>query len=168
MYKDTFLTYTTNEVFHTKKFTIIGCIVVSALGTLFHFMYEWLPIPIFPQNESIFEHMKLVVFPYFIYFFFSLPLYKEDGRALFSSFFSAILISMLGIIVGYYTYSGFIGQSYDIVNIILYYIAIAVGFLFIYKKKTLVSFSNSVIFSIILVVLVLLFSIYPPKLSFFM
>ena len=41
------------------------------------------------------------------------------------------------------------------------------GFILIYKKITLVQFSNSVIFAIILLALVILFSFYPPNLSFF-
>ena len=141
-----------------KKLTIIGVLVVSALGTLFHFMYDWLPIIIFPQNESIFEHMKMVI---------SLPFYKGDSKELFASFFSAIIISMFFIITSFYTYSGFIGKSYDFINIILYYIAVGLGFILIYKKITLVQFSNSVIFAIILLALVILFSFYPPNLSFF-
>ena len=150
-----------------KKLTIIGVLVVSALGTLFHFMYGWLPIIIFPQNESIFEHMKLVIFPFFFYYFISLPFYKGDSKEIFASFFSAIIISMFFIITSFYTYSGFIGKSYDFINIILYFIAVGLGFILIYKKITLVQFSNSVIFAIILLALVILFSFYPPNLSFF-
>ena len=71
------------------------------------------------------------------------------------------------VIVSYYTYSGFIGKNIDAVNIILYFIGVAIGFVLIYKKKTLFSFSNSVIFLFILLTLVTLFSFLPPNLSFF-
>lgn len=150
-----------------KKLTIIGVLVVSALGTLFHFMYEWVPIFIFPSNESIFEHMKLIVFPFILYCLCCMPFYKEDRGQLFSFFVSAIFVSMSIVIVSYYTYSGFIGRNIDVVNILLYFVAIIVGFVLIYKKKTLVSFSNSVIFLIILCALITMFSFYPPSLSFF-
>ena len=149
-----------------KKLTIIGFLSVSALGTLFHFMYEWLPIFIFPINESIFEHMKLVLFPFLLFIAATLPFYKDKG-VLFSSSVTAIFVSMACIVVSYYVYSGFLGFNVDAVNIILYYVGILVGFYFIYKKKTLISVSNSVIFLLIALILVVVFSFYPPDLGFF-
>lgn len=150
-----------------KKLAIIGFLSVSALGTLFHFMYEWLPIFIFPSSESIFEHMKLVLFPFLLFIATVLPFYKEDKGVLFSSCVTAIFISMATIIVSYYVYSGFLGFNVDAVNIILFYAGILVGFYFIYKKKTLISVSNSVIFLLIALILVVVFSFYPPDLGFF-
>lgn len=150
-----------------KKLTIIGVLVVSALGTLFHFIYQWIPIFIFPSSESIFEHMKLIVFPFLFYFVGCLFFYKGDKANLFSSFITAILTSILCVIVFYYTYSGFIGKNIDVVNIIIYYVSVILGFIWIYKKKTLVSFSNSIIFLLILFILITVFSFYPPDLSFF-
>lgn len=150
-----------------KKLTIIGVLVVSILGTLFHFLYEWIPIFIFPMNESIFEHCKLILFPFIIYYFCCLPFYKEDKGVLFSSFISAILVSIMIIITFYYTYSGILGYDVDGVNICLYYIAVFIGFILIYKKKTFVSFSNSVVFLLIILILFTLFSFYPPNLGFF-
>ncbi|MDE6660891.1 MAG: hypothetical protein K2J93_03580, partial [Anaeroplasmataceae bacterium] len=119
-----------------KKLTIIGVLVVSILGTLFHFMYKWIPLFIFPMNESIFEHCKLILFPFIIYYLCCLFFYKEDKSRLFSSFVSAILVAIGIIITGYYTYSGILGFDVDAVNIILYYVAVIVGFVLIYKKKT--------------------------------
>lgn len=54
-----------------KKITsIISLIFVLGLGTLNHFMYDWFPYPIVglftPVNESIFEHLKLVFYPFLI------------------------------------------------------------------------------------------------------
>ncbi|MDE6408507.1 MAG: hypothetical protein K2K48_06640 [Anaeroplasmataceae bacterium] len=150
-----------------KKLTILGVLVVFSLGTLFHFMYEWVPFFIFPMNESIFEHCKLVLFPFLIFYLCCLPFYKENKGVLFSSFFSAILVSIAIIVIGYYTYSGILGYDIDAVNIILYYVAVLIGFLLIYKKKTFVSISNSVVFLLIMIVLFSVFSFYPPNLSFF-
>ncbi len=141
--------------------------MVSILGTLFHFAYDFIPIFFFPKNESIFEHTKLILFPFLIYGFSSLPFIKESRREYFASFISAIFISILFTIVSYYTYSGFIGSNIDVVNIILYYVSVLIGFYFIYKKKILMSFYNSIIYLIILLVLVIVFTYYPPELAFF-
>lgn len=47
-----------------RKIKIINLFVVFGLSFLFHFMYKWLPNPIFsiflPVNESIWEHMKIL------------------------------------------------------------------------------------------------------------
>lgn len=46
-----------------KKIKIIDIFGIFALSVLFHFLYKWLPNPLFaiffPVNESIWEHMKL-------------------------------------------------------------------------------------------------------------
>ncbi len=150
-----------------KKLTVIGVLTVSALGTLFHFMYEWIPIFFFPRNESIFEHTKLLLFPFLLYLGACLPFYKEDKKRLVSSFIFAIFVSIAFIIVAYYTYSGFLGFNVDAVNIILFYLAVLLGFFFIYKKMTPIGFSNGIIFLMILIILTVVFSYYPPDLSFF-
>lgn len=47
-----------------KKIKIIGTLTIFTLTFLYHFLYEWFPNPIFsvlfPVNESIWEHMKLL------------------------------------------------------------------------------------------------------------
>ena len=47
-----------------KKVKTIDCFLIFALCFLFHFCYELLPNPVFailfPVNESIWEHMKLI------------------------------------------------------------------------------------------------------------
>ena len=47
-----------------KKLKIIGIISIFLLTVLYHFLYDWLPNPVFsiffPVNESIWEHMKLL------------------------------------------------------------------------------------------------------------
>lgn len=47
-----------------KKIKIIGTLTIFVLAFIYHFLYEWFPNPIFsilfPVNESIWEHMKLL------------------------------------------------------------------------------------------------------------
>lgn len=47
-----------------KKIKIIGTLTIFTLAFIYHFLYEWFPNPIFsilfPVNESIWEHMKLL------------------------------------------------------------------------------------------------------------
>ena len=93
--------------------------------------------------------------------------YNGDRGELIPSFFTAILASSFFIVSAYYTYSGFLGYNIDVVNIIIYYFSVILGFFIIYKKMTLFSFGNSVIFMIILFILVGVLTYYPPNLAFF-
>ena len=46
-----------------KKFVIINTILTFAIVFLVHNIYKWIPsviTTIFPVNESLFEHMKLI------------------------------------------------------------------------------------------------------------
>lgn len=54
-----------------KKFKILAIFIIFALCFPLHFLYEWVPNPIFsiflPVNESIWEHMKLIYTSYMLY-----------------------------------------------------------------------------------------------------
>lgn len=54
-----------------KKIKIISVFFILGLTILFHFLYDWWPNVIFstlfPVNESIWEHMKLLYFGIIIY-----------------------------------------------------------------------------------------------------
>ena len=54
------------------KYDIIGFVFVSIIGTLAHFVYEWTNKSVIaalfcPINESPWEHLKLIFFPYLIW-----------------------------------------------------------------------------------------------------
>ena len=150
-----------------KWISIIGIVFVSIFGTLFHFAYDLIPIFIFPMNESIFEHTKLIIVPMLLYFCLVLLFRIEDKKKIFSSFVTAILSGILIIVSGYYTYSGILGYDVDWINIIIFFISVISSFIIIYKKKTLFDFTNSVVVLGILLILMTLFSYYPLDIAFF-
>ena len=64
------------------KKNIIAFVIIGALGTLGHFLYEWsgdnrLVGYFFSVNESTWEHLKLLFFPTVIYSVFEYFLIKE-------------------------------------------------------------------------------------------
>lgn len=150
-----------------KKICILGVLIVAILGTLFHFLYQYVPSFIFPKNESIFEHLKLVLFPFLIYGLISIFFIKDDKPRYFASIVSAIVVSMLFVVVSYYVYSGILGFNVMWVDILIFYLAVMLGFYFVYKKKLLFSFNNSIIALIIILICVILFTYLPPDLAFF-
>ena len=150
-----------------KWISIIGIVVVGILGTLFHFAYEFIPLFIFPMNESIFEHTKLIIVPMVIYLGIIMCLRIKEKKLIFSSFVIAILFGIMLVVSGYYTYSGILGYSVDWLNIVLFFLSVISSFWIIYKKKTLFGFTNSVAILLIILILMSVFSFYPLSIDFF-
>lgn len=55
-------------MFYGKRALILTCLLAMLAGTGLHFLYEWLPNPVTallsPINESLWEHIKLIYWPY--------------------------------------------------------------------------------------------------------
>lgn len=66
-----------------KKIKIISAFIIMGLSVLSHFMYEWcnnfIFSILFPVNESIWEHMKLLVTPVLIYALVEYFIYRKKG-----------------------------------------------------------------------------------------
>lgn len=87
-----------------KKIKVVGVVVIFALTVLYHFLYEWFPNPVFsvlfPVNESIWEHMKLLysgiltwgIVEYFI-------LKRKNIK--FTNYFSSLFLTMITSIIVY-------------------------------------------------------------------
>lgn len=145
---------------------LLACII----GIGFHYAYDLLNIPylkaIFPSNESIFEHTKLIIFPCILVMLLDLIIYKKRNFV-FSSYISGIIVAIVFMISAYYTYSGIIGANYMAVDIALFFISILIVFIYRYKKITLFEGANSVIAFVILIILVELFTFYPADINLF-
>ena len=119
-----------------KKWEFYGFLFVAALGTLGHFLYDisgqnMLVGKFFPVNESIWEHLKLLFFPYVI---FSVAEWFCVGKGFKGFAFSkliGVLSGMLFTVVFYYAYSGILGKNIDFVNILIFFLP--EFFLCIYK-----------------------------------
>lgn len=84
-----------------KKIKIIAIFAIFILMSLFHFAYELLPNTLFailfPVNESIFEHMKLIFTTFVIYGIIDYFLLKKFDFPR-NNFFLNILVSALSCI----------------------------------------------------------------------
>ena len=64
-----------------KKFKFIGIFLILFLSIISHFLYDFFPSTIFsiffPVNESIWEHMKLIITPALIFMIFEYLFYKR-------------------------------------------------------------------------------------------
>ncbi len=113
---------------------IAGFIFTAVAGTVLHFLYEWsgqssLVAPFSAVNESIWEHMKLLFVPMFLFALIE----RQFIGAQYENFWCVKLVGILfGIImipVLYYTYTGISGVSKDWINIIIFFVVAAVTYL---------------------------------------
>lgn len=166
----------------TKKFIfmeILGAIVVSAMAVIFHDLYDLTDrnfyIGLFSAtNESVFEHVKIIFFPYIIWSVVEYLILKPiDYKRFFTAkFIIAFVISSL-VIVFYYTYVGIIGYDIMAVDITSAFVYVIIGFIWSYNWITAKGYSSDLwfIFSIILFFITLFaiiyFSVNPPKIPLF-
>ncbi len=126
-----------------------------------------------PVNESVFEHLKLVFWPAILYFFVLYLIKKSAPENGIVSLLMGIIAGMLTTVVLFYTYNGATGKNIDFINVIIYFIAIAVliivrnlfiknNFLNSKKAKWL-----AVLGFIIIAVLLAVFTFYPPNIPLF-
>ena len=155
---------------------LFGFAVVSLLGTLLHFLYDfsgrslW-AAPFSGVNESTFEHMKLLFWPMFIFaivesFFF------EGYECFFSVKLKGTLIGLLSIPILFYSYNGIIGKSPDFVNIAIFFISAAIAFLWQTRElnkenSTCASSKTSLIFLTLIAVAFIIFTFKTPELEIF-
>ena len=109
-----------------------GFAIVSLLGTLLHYVYEWSGESIFAApfsgvNESTWEHMKLLYWPLLIFGIFQSFFFKST-----KSFW---LIKLIGAVIGlitiptiFYTLNGAFGKTPDALNIAIFFISNAIVF----------------------------------------
>ena len=113
---------------------IFGFAVTVLGGTVLHFLYDWLDgavwiAPFSGVNESTWEHMKLMLWPMFIYGILQSFFFKEyEGFwciKLRSTLAAILLIPLL-----FYTYNGVIGKSPDAVNILIFFISALLAYIY--------------------------------------
>ena len=155
---------------------LLGFAITSFLGTVLHFLYDWLDqgiwvAPFSGVNESTWEHMKLLFWPMFIYALVQSFFFKNQKN------FSCI--KLRGILLGiglipviFYTYNGVIGKSPDFINIAIFFISAAITY--IYETKLLKSdktecqnpkFAWLLLFTI--AILFVVFTFITPKIGLF-
>jgi len=110
-----------------------GFLFVSLLGTLLHFLFDLtgqsvLVAPFAAVNESIWEHMKILFVPMFLFALIEHHTLVREYPRFWCAKLWGCLVGVLLIAVLYYTISGVFGNSPDWVNIAIYYTVAATVF----------------------------------------
>ena len=159
------------------KYDIIGFVFVSIIGTLAHFVYEWtnkcvIAALFCPINESPWEHLKLIFFPYLIWTVIQAFIMKGTKNVLPAKFIG-VFVGMTATLSFFYTYTGIIGRNIDPLNIFSFFIGVFVAFLLDYiiikSEKMHETGKNitAVILFIIMGAIFILFTFAPPLIPLF-
>ena len=147
-----------------RKWLIIGLLSILA-GSALHFLYDLWPNPLTavfaPVNESVWEHLKLLYWP-FLAAAFVLTKDEADGRKSWCGLLAGLLGAPLLLLGAYYTLlSGFALYGLPL-DLILYALAMAGGFALAWLCGVLVIATG--IYGAALA----LFSFAPPELPIFL
>ncbi len=159
-----------------RKFVIYNTILTFIMGFLVHGMYGWFPsaiTSIFPVNESLFEHVKLIYLsPLFssiiLYFYF-----KHKGYGISNLIFGLIVSTMFNIIIFYLAYLP-LYRSYGAImwmTLLIYFITIILSNYLYYLIIILPNSKRLNIISSIMIIVILgiltYFTYHPEKIEFF-
>jgi len=155
------------------KRIIISAVILFGLGALFHFVYGWIKNPFiawfFPTNESIFEHTKLLVFPFSLYCLYDVLINKKElGVSLFRLNVS-IAAGTLFLVTFYYTISGILGRNVAFINILDLFISLLLGLYVQHKIPDNGDYNitnNAIVYGCIILFLVVM-TYFPLGIAFF-
>ena len=161
-----------------KNTQVIVILFSLILGTLLHFTYEWSGNNLFvgsfsAVNESIWEHLKLVFYPMLIAMIIEYFFVKKDVNNYIEAKTIGIFTAIFFIIVSFYTYSGIIGTSVIVIDILIFIISIILGEYVAYRlmkrkdESTVLTTSLSIIILLFLLLCFIIFTYAPPEVNLF-
>lgn len=162
-----------------QKWIIKGIPVLFIVGSLMHFLYDFsgknVVAGLFsPVNESIWEHLKLVLWPvlcwWCIYYLVNGTKNKINKDKWFTASLVALIVPMIVIPSLYYLYTSVFGIESVVVDIIIYFIGILVGQilgLHVYKNFNGIDAWMIIFILIVIVLIFVLFTFNPPHLEIF-
>ena len=157
-----------------KKIKFIGAIVIFLLTVLYHFLYDWLPNPVFsvffPVNESIWEHMKLLysgIFTWGVIEYFIFRKKNISYRNFFSTLFLEMVTSIMVYLIMYLPLYNVFGEnmviSIGLLIIVIILEEIFSYYLLSYSKENKILDRISILFVVLGFVVFLCFTYDPPR-----
>lgn len=151
-------------IFIFLNYFILNFLIISTLGTLNHFLYDWFgKLKIlklfFASSESTFEHMKLVLYPSILGMIFSVLIFNYDNIIYACSV--GLLISILLIPVLYYLSLFIFKKNIGFINILIFFVSIFLGCicnLLIIKNN--ISYNLNLVGIIIYLIMIVYFAYY--------
>lgn len=159
------------------KWELLGFLFIFIFGSIMHFAYSSTHSKIIglfsPVNESIWEHLKLVLWPSLIFSLIEYSYLKDCVNNFITAKTISIIIAMILIITIFYLYTSILGQNLLFLDILTFALSILIGQLISFKTLILnpanewvYALSAIILASIIIIFFIFTFS--PPRLQIFM
>ena len=157
---------------------VSGVIFVFLVGALLHFLFEWSDesrfVGLFASvNESVWEHFKQGFWPMCLFAAIEYGFLRDYINNFLVA--KAIAVYIIPIVTGlvFYTYTAIVGEEILLVDILIFLVAIIVGQLTSYKIMTSTKLPKytsfiSLAFIILLAIIIMVFTFYPPHLPIFL
>lgn len=115
-----------------RKWELAGLFVTLILGNLLHFVFDWsgensIVAAFAAVNESTWEHMKLLVIPWVVWSLVEAVVLRDSRRPVLLARAIGLLAGVVLIPTVYYTYTGALGVSSMIVDVLLFQAAVLLG-----------------------------------------
>lgn len=158
-----------------------GILFIVLFGSFLHFTFEfsggWSPLGIISAvNESVWEHLKLAFCPVVIwtiieFFFVRRPAKDTSPNFILAKAIGAYIMPLV-IVVIFYSYTAFTGDSILAVDLSSFVIAVVIGQIVSYKlwrslRLSRVFNSLGLVMLVIGVLLFAIFTFYPPEAGIF-
>jgi hypothetical protein len=163
----------------TKKIVkteTLGSVLAIIFGSALHFVYQWsgyqkIVALIAAVNESTWEHLKLGFWPLLIWAIIEYFVFGKGKKNFI--FAKAITLFSFCILVPliFYSYSALLGTNYLFLDILTFIVSVLIaqyiGFRLISFGKDLRMKTLGIILIVVLIIMFLSFSFFPPKLFLF-
>ena len=111
-----------------------GFVFTGLMGVFLHFLFDItngnIVAALFSAvNESIFEHLKLLFFPMFLYAIIESRYIGNDYKKFWCVKLKGIFFGVVSIPLMYYTLNGIFGTMPDWVNILIFFVAAALSYI---------------------------------------
>lgn len=108
-----------------------GFLFISIFGTILHFAYDWSKHDKYVSllsavNESVWEHMKLLVFPSLVWLLIEVPFIGDNQNFLTAKCISLMVMVIL-IPTLFYFFKYIFKKSILIIDILIFYVAVGLG-----------------------------------------
>lgn len=115
-----------------RKWELAGLFLTLIFGNLLHFVYDWsgenrIVAAFAAVNESTWEHMKLLVIPWVIWSLVEAVALRSSRRPVLMARALGLLVGVVLIPAVYYTYTGALGVSSMIADVVLFQAAVLLG-----------------------------------------
>ena len=159
------------------KWEIWGAVFISLLGILLHFVFDWTGqyylVGVFSSvNESVWEHLKLVVVPTVNWLLVERKALKTETHNFFFAKGVGLFVMPILIVALFYSYIAIWGNNLLVLDIAIFILAVIVGQFLSYKIMKAPEFSQkynkaSIISLVILMAIFIIFTYFPPKFFLF-